>query len=186
MIEILILLSEQEQDTFSFTALAAALLCISDARARACSVRSRQFAVRRQIAGPTGIDIYTYIYIYIRQSTPLPPDSRWLLHSAVTYVQKAQRGAYTWWKGLNSIKRASRRAQNTCSSFSNALGSHLEEFVFDSFLTHFWSQNFPFERHYGILHVPKRVSTVKTPKTTCSSIPDVQDWFWKNAFLTHF
>ena len=57
MIEILILLSEQEQDTFSFTTLAAALLCIRDAGARACSVRLRQFAVRHQIARPTSSTI---------------------------------------------------------------------------------------------------------------------------------
>jgi hypothetical protein len=55
MIEILILLSEQEQDTFSFTTLAAALLCIRDAGARAFFVRLRRFAVRQQIAGPTGM-----------------------------------------------------------------------------------------------------------------------------------
>ena len=58
MIEILILLSEQEQDTFSFTTLAAALLCIRSGGDRACSVRLRQFAVRHQIAGPTGT-LYT-------------------------------------------------------------------------------------------------------------------------------
>ena len=60
MIKILILRSEQEQDGFSFKALAAALLCIGDAGARDRSVRLRQFAVRHQIAGPTGTFFYAF------------------------------------------------------------------------------------------------------------------------------
>ena len=53
-------------------------------------------------------DIYIYIYIYIYPPiyTPLP-NSRWLHHTA-RYVRKAERGAYTWWKWLNSIKKASK------------------------------------------------------------------------------
>ena len=44
--------------------------------------------------------------------------------------------------------------------------------VFDPFLTHFWSQNGPFSRHFGIFHGPKRATTgSKRPKNTCLSIP---------------
>ena len=43
---------------------------------------------------------------------------------------------------------------------------------FDPFLTHFWSQNGPFSRHFGTFHGPKRVTTgLKRAKNTCLSIP---------------
>ena len=43
---------------------------------------------------------------------------------------------------------------------------------FDPFLTHRWSQNGPFSRHFGIFHGPKRATTgSKRPKNTCLSIP---------------
>ena len=87
-------------------------------------------------------------------------------------MRKAQRGAYTWWKGLNSIKTGSKWAQNTCLSIPNGLGSLLEKCVFDPFLTHFWSQNDPFSRHFGIFHGPKHATTgSKVAKNTCLSIP---------------
>ena len=42
--------------------------------------------------------------------------------------------------------------------------------VFDPFLTHFWSQNSPFSRHYGIFGGPKWAATSsKRPKNTCFS-----------------
>ena len=41
-----------------------------------------------------------------------------------------------------------------------------------SFLTHFWSQNGPFSRHFGIFHGPKHITTgSKRPKNTFLSIP---------------
>ena len=43
--------------------------------------------------------------------------------------------------------------------------------VFDPFLTHFWSQNSPFSRHFGIFGGPKWASTSsKRSKNTCSSV----------------
>ena len=76
-----------------------------------------------------------------------------------------------WWKGLNSVKTGSKRAKNTCLSIPNGLGSLLEKRVFDPFLTHFWSQNGPFSRHFGIFHQPKPVATdSKWAKTNCLSI----------------
>ena len=40
------------------------------------------------------------------------------------------------------------------------------------FLTHFWSQNSPFSRHFWVFHAPKRVTTgSKRAKNTCLSIP---------------
>ena len=48
----------------------------------------------------------------------------------------------------------------------------MEKRVFDPFLTHCWSQNGPFSRHFGIFHSPKRFTTgSKWPKNTCLSIP---------------
>ena len=48
----------------------------------------------------------------------------------------------------------------------------MEKRVFDPFLTHCWSQNGPFSRHFGIFHGPKRATTgSKWPKNTCLSIP---------------
>ena len=77
-----------------------------------------------------------------------------------------------WWKGLNSVKTGSKRAKNTCFSIANGPGSLLEKRVFDPFLTHCWSQNGPFSRHFGIFHGPKRATTgSKRPKNTCLSIP---------------
>ena len=74
-----------------------------------------------------------YIYIYISSNLHPSPNSRWLHHTALRYVRRAQSGAYMWWKGLNSVKTGLKRA-----------------------------------------------------KKTCLSIPNAQDHFWKNAFLTHF
>ena len=46
-----------------------------------------------------------------------------------------------------------------------------DHFWKNAFLTHFWSQNDPLPRHFGIL--PKRVTTgSKWAKTTCLSIPN--------------
>ena len=76
-----------------------------------------------------------------------------------------------WWKGLNSVKTGSKRAKNTCLSIPNGPGSLLEKRVFHPFLTHFWSQNGPFSRYFGIFHEPKPVGTgSKWAKTTCLSI----------------
>ena len=77
-----------------------------------------------------------------------------------------------WWKGINSVKTGSKWAKNTCLSIPNVPGSLLEKCVFDPFLTHFWCQNGPFSRHFGIFHGPKRATTgSKRPKNTCLSIP---------------
>ena len=76
-----------------------------------------------------------------------------------------------WWKGLNSVKTGSKRAKNTCLSIPNDPGSLLENRVFDPFFTHFWSQNGPFSRHFGIFHEPEPVAMgSKWAKTTCLSI----------------
>ena len=48
----------------------------------------------------------------------------------------------------------------------------MEKCVFDTFLTHLWSQKDPFSRHFGIFRGPKRATTgSKRAKTTCLSIP---------------
>ena len=115
-----------------------------------------------------------YVYIYIISSNLHPsPDSRGLHHTPLRYVRRAQSGAYMWWKGLNSVKTGSKRAKNTCLSIPNGPGSLSEKCVFDPFLTHFWSENGPYSRHFGIFHGPKPVATgSKWAKTTCLSIPN--------------
>ena len=89
------------------------------------------------------IYIYIYIYIYPPIYTPLP-NSRWLHHTALRYVRRVQLGAYTWRQGLNSVKKGSKWAQNTCLCTPNGPGSLLKKRVFDPFFTHFGSQNGPF------------------------------------------
>ena len=96
-----------------------------------------------------------------------------------------------WWKWLNSVKTGSKRAKNTCLCIPNGPGSFLEKRVFDPFLTHFWSQNGPFSRHFGIFHAPKPVATgAKWATTTCLSIIDGRGSFLEkrvfHPFLTHW
>ena len=81
-------------------------------------------------------------------------------------------------------------ATMTSSLFPNGPGSLLEKRVFDPFLTHFWSQNGPFSRHFGIFHEPKPVATgSKWAKTTCLSIINGPGSFLEkrvfDPFLTH-
>ena len=72
----------------------------------------------------------------------------------------------------NSVATGSKWAKTTCLSIPNGPGSLLEKRVFDPFLTHFWSQNGPFPRHFGIFLGPKRATMgSKRPKNTCLSIP---------------
>ena len=92
-----------------------------------------------------------------------------------------------WWKRLNSVKTGSKRAKNTCWSIPNGLRSLLEKRVFDPFLTHFWSQNGPFLRHFGIFHEPKPVATgSKWAKTTCLSIINGRASFLKKRIFDPF
>ena len=115
------------------------------------------------------------------------PNSRWLHHTALRYLRRAQRGAYMWWKGLNSVKTGSKWAQNTCLSIPNGPGSLLEKRVFDPFFTQFCSQNGPFSRHFGIFHEPKRVTTgSKWAKTTCLSIINGLGSFLKKRVFDPF
>ena len=110
---------------------------------------------------------HTHPLIY----TPLP-HARWLHHTAIRCVQRAHCGAYMWWKGLNSVKTGSKYAHFTCLWTPNGPASLLEKHIFYPFLTHFWSQNGPFSREFGIFHEPKRViAGSKRAKNTCLSIP---------------
>ena len=74
--------------------------------------------------------------------------------------------------GPKRVTTGSKWAKNTCLSIPNGPGSLLEKHIVDPFFTHFWSQNGPFSRHFGIFHGPKRVTTgSKWAKNTCLSIP---------------
>ena len=74
--------------------------------------------------------------------------------------------------GAKRVTTGSKRAKTTCLSIPNGLGSLLEKRVFDPFLTHFWSQNGPFSRHFGIFSGLKCATTgSKRAKNVCLSIP---------------
>ena len=140
--------------------------------------------------GERGVHWRIYIYIYISSNLHPSPNSRWLHHTALRYVRRAQRGAYMWWKGVNLVKTGSKCAKNTCLSIPNGPGSRLEKPVFDPFLTHFWSQNGPFPRHLGIFQGPKRVATgSKWAQNICLSIVNGPGSFLEkrvfDPFLTH-
>ena len=70
------------------------------------------------------------------------------------------------------ITWGSKWAKSTCLSIPNGPGSFLVKCVFHPVLTHFWSGNGPFTRHFGIFHGPKCATTgSKRPKNTCLSTP---------------
>ena len=107
--------------------------------------------------------------------------------------------------GPKPVPVGSKWAKNTCLSIPNGPGSLLDKqffdpnrqrsilkkCVFDPFLSHFWSQNDPFSRHFGIFHGPKRVTTgSKWAKNTCLSIPNGPGSLLEKCvfdlFLSHF
>ena len=72
----------------------------------------------------------------------------------------------------------SRRAQNTCLSILNGPQSLFRKGFFDPFLSHFWSQDSPFSRHFQSFRGPKRATTgSERAKNTCFSIPSGLDTF---------
>ena len=74
--------------------------------------------------------------------------------------------------GPKPVPMGSKWAKNVCLSIPNGPRSLLEKRIFHPFLTHFWSQNDPFLRRFGILHGPKsRISGSKWAKKTCLSMP---------------
>ena len=72
------------------------------------------------------------MYIYPLIYTSLP-NSRWLHHTALSYVRRVPFGTYMWRQGLNSVKTGSTWARFTCLCTSNGSESHLEERVSDPF-----------------------------------------------------
>ena len=57
------------------------------------------------------------------------------------------------------VATGSKWAKTTCLRIINGPGSLFKKRVFHPFLTHCWSQNGPFSRHFGIFHGPKRATT---------------------------
>ena len=81
-------------------------------------------------------------------------------------------GHFGIFHGPKCVTTCSKWAKNTCLSIPNGPRSLLEKLLFDPFSTHFWFQNGPFSRHFGIFHGPQRATTgSKRPKNTCLSIP---------------
>ena len=97
-------------------------------------------------------------------------------------------------EGPKWLVMGSRWAHFTCLGTPNGLCSFLEKHIFDPFLTHFWSQNSPFSRHFGILGGPKRATTSsKRAKNICFGIPCGRRSFLEKVLfcsrwtlLTHF
>ena len=92
--------------------------------------------------------------------------------------------------GPKHVTTGSKRAKNSCFSIPNGLGSLLKKQVIDPFLTHFWSPNGPFSKHFEIFHGPDRITTgSKRPENTCLGIPDDLRSLWGKRnfcpFLTH-
>ena len=74
-------------------------------------------------------------------------------------------------EGPKWFAMGSKWAHFTCLGTPNDLGSFLEKHIFDPFLTHFWSQNNAFSRHFGILGGPKWATTSsKRAKNICFGI----------------
>ena len=82
------------------------------------------------------------------------------------------------------VATGSKWAKTAFLSIINGPGTFLEQRVFDPFLTHCWSQNGAFSRHFGILHGPKRATTgSKRPKNTCVSIPSGLGTSWEKIIF---
>ena len=93
--------------------------------------------------------------------------------------------------GQNASPRAEKWAKNTFLSIANGPASLSVTMIFDPFFTHFWFQNVPFSRHFGIFHGPKRPTTgSQWAKNTCLNIPNgpgsVLEKRGFDPFLTHF
>ena len=74
--------------------------------------------------------------------------------------------------GPKPVATGSKLAKTSCLSIRNGPRSFLENCILDPFLTHCWSLNGPFSRHFGIFHGPKHATTgSKWPKNTSLSIP---------------
>ena len=89
------------------------------------------------------------------------------------------------------VTTGSKQAKTTCLNIPNGLGSLLEKPLLNQLLIHFWSQNAPFSRSFGIVHAPKHV-TMRSKRTenTCLSIPGALRSLLEkrifNPFFTHF
>ena len=93
--------------------------------------------------------------------------------------------------GPKRVTTSSKWAKNNCFSIPNGPRLILETHIFAPILTHFWSENGAFSKHFGIFHGPKRVTTAsKWAKNTCLSIPNgptpVLEKRVFDPFFTHF
>ena len=83
--------------------------------------------------------------------------------------------------------RGLKAGEKTCLSIPNGPRSLLPKHPFDPPLTHFWSQNIPFARNFGVLCGSQCVTTgSKWAKTTCWSIPSGPASLLGKCVLTHF
>ena len=58
-------------------------------------------------------------------------------------------------KSSKCLAMGSKRGHSTCLGTPKGLGAFLGKHIFDPFLTHFWSQNIPFSRHFVTRECPK-------------------------------
>ena len=127
---------------------------------------------------------------------PAPPSDNWYGGLGVSLgdseAWKPQKVGGCGWTRCPRNSVLSHVAQDTARAWFRGVGAHCADFGafrrlfghhkwsgiifgktrFDPFLTHCWSQNGPFSRHFGIFHGPKRATTgSKRPKNTCLTIP---------------
>ena len=82
-------------------------------------------------------------------------------------------------------------AHFTCLCTPNGLGSFLEKHIIDPFLTHFWSQNNPFSRHFVTLEGPEWLAMGSNwAHFTCLGTVNALGSFLEkhifDPYLTHF
>ena len=127
---------------------------------------------------------------FTRLSTPNGPRSlleKRVFHPSLTHFW-FQNGPFSrlfgTLEGPKWLKMGSKWALLTCLFTPTAPRSFLEKGVFDPFLTHFWSQNVPFSRHFGTLGGPRWATTSsKRAKTTCFGIPRGLESFLEKIFF---
>ena len=83
--------------------------------------------------------------------------------------------------------RGLKAGEKTCLSIPNGPRSLLQKHPFDPNLTHFWSQNIPFARNFGVLCGSQCVTTgSKWAKNTCWGIPNGLAALLGKYVSTHF
>ena len=91
-----------------------------------------------------------------------------LLEKCVTDPFVVTKKKFGIFHGRKRVNAGSKWAKITCFSIPNGPKSLVEKYVFAPFLTHFWSPNGPFLKHFGMFHRIKHVTAgSKRAKNIC-------------------